>query len=506
MRGQFRQSCMRAVGEGGAVAAVTVLEHGVMSDAVLLRGAKAGDAEAFAVLYARHRDCAWRMARRLARSKSSAEDLVSDTFARIWKAVSNGHGPTEAFAPYMATVLRRVASDQWQREGREVPVETVPDLDFAESFDVSAALSDRAMVQNAFRSLPEKWQAVLWHTEVEGRSPSEMAVLLGVPAKTVSMTAFRAREGMREAFLREHLQDAPSATCGGVVELLAGYVRDSLSNRDRAKVDGHVGSCESCSSVLGEARVVNQTLRSALWPSALAGSGLWATLLKFRPRPSAAAAVSAAAVVGLVAGAAAMRPDDVPQSLPQPVATTQVVVGTSGGAAGDGGDGGVGGHVPVEVTVQDVVVPPLTPPPVSSVPAASGGVSGGSPIGVLPVSSTTEPSTSTTGDAQAGGGDAASTTLAPDELVTTTTSIGSAGPTTTLEPAGATTTSTTTTSTTTTTTTTVMVDAATTTTALADETTTTVAADETSTSTSTTIVSDPECDLTILGWCIDMPW
>ena len=37
--------------------------------------------------------------------------------------------------------------------------------------DPALAGFERGVVARAFHSLPERWQAVLWHTEVEGLSP-----------------------------------------------------------------------------------------------------------------------------------------------------------------------------------------------------------------------------------------------------------------------------------------------------------------------------------------------
>ena len=45
---------------------------------------------------------------------------------------------------------------------------------------------ERSVVARAFASLPERWQAVLWHCEIEGRTPAEVAPLLGLTAMSVA--------------------------------------------------------------------------------------------------------------------------------------------------------------------------------------------------------------------------------------------------------------------------------------------------------------------------------
>jgi len=44
---------------------------------------------------------------------------------------------------------------------------------------------------------------VLWHTEIEGARPAEVAALLGLTANGVAALAYRAPEGLRQPNVRE---------------------------------------------------------------------------------------------------------------------------------------------------------------------------------------------------------------------------------------------------------------------------------------------------------------
>ncbi|NED91387.1 sigma-70 family RNA polymerase sigma factor, partial [Streptomyces sp. SID11233] len=72
--------------------------------------------------------------------------------------------------------------------------------------------AEQSMAVRAFRSLPERWQAVLWHTEVENESPSEIAVLFGLDANGTRVLASRAREGLKQAYLQAHVSAARTAS------------------------------------------------------------------------------------------------------------------------------------------------------------------------------------------------------------------------------------------------------------------------------------------------------
>jgi DNA-directed RNA polymerase specialized sigma24 family protein len=59
------------------------------------------------------------------------------------------------------------------------------------------------VVGRAFDSLPPRWRAVLWQTEVEGRSPASLAAVSGMSANGVAQLASRARMGLAVAWERE---------------------------------------------------------------------------------------------------------------------------------------------------------------------------------------------------------------------------------------------------------------------------------------------------------------
>ncbi|MGH3484992.1 MAG: zf-HC2 domain-containing protein [Nocardioidaceae bacterium] len=180
---------------------------------------------------------------------------------------------------------------------------------------------ERAATARAFASLPERWQLVLWHTEVEGDKPADIAPLLGMTANSVAALAYRAREGLRQAYLRSHLADTADDSCRWVTERLGGFVRGGLSRRDHARVEEHLEDCRKCTVVYLELVEVNANLRVLLAPlllgSAAAGyltaaghTGLAAAPWWLRGRQvlrghqgAAAAAVAAVAVTAIAATA-----------------------------------------------------------------------------------------------------------------------------------------------------------------------------------------------------------
>lgn len=169
------------------------------SDAELISAARSGDARAYDLLGVRHAQAALRFAGLLAPSPAEAGDIVAETLARVRHAIRSGAGPSEAFRPYLLTGIRRVVLDRAHSQrspGAEIAIPGAPFV------DLTAASLERSLTVKAFRSLPERWAAVLWHAEVEHARPAELALLLGTSADAVAGLTDRAIDGLRQAYLQ----------------------------------------------------------------------------------------------------------------------------------------------------------------------------------------------------------------------------------------------------------------------------------------------------------------
>ena len=235
-----------------------------LSDAELLEQARAGDEAAFPELYVRHEAAARRLASTY-RRVGDPDDLVSGAFERVLGAIRRGAGPTESFRAYLFVTLRRLAAEQGDRPA-DRPLDEVPEPvgDAADAPKMGQA--DREMITQAFESLPERWQAVLWHTAVEGRQPKELAGVLGVSANAAAAMAYRSREKLRQSYLQAHLLASPAPEHEPYRSQLGAYVRDGLSKRDHAAVEHHLEGCESCRALVAELEDVNRMLARAVLP------------------------------------------------------------------------------------------------------------------------------------------------------------------------------------------------------------------------------------------------
>ncbi|HEY3687275.1 MAG TPA: sigma-70 family RNA polymerase sigma factor [Streptosporangiaceae bacterium] len=340
------------------------------SDAELLGRCRAGeDSEAFEGLYQRHAESAKRLARRLTRDRDRADDLVAEAFTRVLAAIHKGNGPDLAFRAYLLTVVRNVATEWAMKDKRITLVEGYDALERPTGDDDPViARTERDFAAKAFAGLPERWQAVLWHTEVEGESPAAIAPLLGLSPNAVAALALRAREGLRQEYLRAHMSQDTPQPCRDYADRLARHARGRLG-RGRRALESHLDDCARCTDLYAELVQANTGLGAligvaVLGPLAAAygtaetaagttsvsgGAGLW--LARLRPRGSTGTAVAAgAAVVVVAAGAfAAVRL----ASADAPTHTSAAPVarnggGQNGGNGGNGGGGTGGGNKPAK--------------------------------------------------------------------------------------------------------------------------------------------------------------
>ena len=249
------------------------IDTDVVADADLVLRTRSGDTGAFGELWRRHYRAGVTVARNMT-SSLDADDLVQEAYTRIYDSIVSGGGPTGSFRAYLFTSIRNTAA-AWGRARRET---TYDELDGVEDPSAgeheSEAALDRSLTHQAFRSLPTRWQEVLWYSEIEGMKPAEIAPLLGMKPTAVAQLTFRAREGLREAWIQAHLRAvADDSDCAWTIARLGAYSRNNIGRRDRARLEAHVATCARCAIVASEAHEVSGRLTFVLIPLTVGVAG-----------------------------------------------------------------------------------------------------------------------------------------------------------------------------------------------------------------------------------------
>ncbi|MBC7633033.1 sigma-70 family RNA polymerase sigma factor [Aeromicrobium sp.] len=232
-----------------------------LDDADLLDLTRRGSGHAYAVLYERYLYAARRLARHLGQ-RDEPDDVVTESFAQVLDLLQRGKGPDRAFRAYLFATVRHESGRRAKANQRVVPTDDESKIDRVVPFGAGQLDEfERSAIRAAYESLPDRWRTVLWHLDVEGRKPQELAPILGMKPNTVSALVYRARSGLREAYLQQHLNagSAPAGRdCASIRPKIAALVRRTITTRNQAKVRAHLGTCHACMDVYLDLEEVNR--------------------------------------------------------------------------------------------------------------------------------------------------------------------------------------------------------------------------------------------------------
>lgn len=272
------------------------------TDRELLRVLRDGDQSAYAVLWERHIGAALRYAHRL--HPAHAEDLASEALLAVYQQVTTTTtGPDFAFRSYLKAVIRNTAI-RWRKEGEHIDDTVEADrADFRDALSLVERESSAQQLLGAFQELPDRWQRVLWLTEVAEVPRPDVARELGIKPNAVSALQRRARAGLKLQWLTTQVPLSLRDDQAHAARLFPQHLTEPLDDTVAREVTDHVSSCADCGELLlsmrSDARRLQGVTLSAVGFGAL-GVALPATgALAPGTTAAVAAVVAAGAGVGL---------------------------------------------------------------------------------------------------------------------------------------------------------------------------------------------------------------
>jgi len=159
-------------------------------------------------LYDRYGKLAYSLIYRIVRDTGVAEDLVQETFLRVWNRVQGFDAERGALGPWLLAVARNRAIDYVRSSGGKMTRGSL-ELEAAEhptvfvNFEADLLSQDRVRrVRGAMDRLNENQRHVIELAYFEGLSQTEMAERMGQPLGTVKTWVRTALKNLREE-LRE---------------------------------------------------------------------------------------------------------------------------------------------------------------------------------------------------------------------------------------------------------------------------------------------------------------
>ncbi len=166
----------------------------------------AGEPHAVRELYHRYARPMFTVAYRSLHDRGLAEEAVQQAFLQAWRAASR-LDPERDVAPWLFTIVRRVAVDLFRRERRHRNQEPL-ESDVAELPPGFEHAWTAWEVRQGLEALPAEERSVLYATHYLGLTHEDAAERLRIPVGTVKSRSFRAYR--RLAALLSHLDEGES--------------------------------------------------------------------------------------------------------------------------------------------------------------------------------------------------------------------------------------------------------------------------------------------------------
>jgi RNA polymerase sigma-70 factor, ECF subfamily len=149
-------------------------------------------------LYDRYARRLYALGLRLLGSQGLAEELVQETFVRLWQQARRFDPERGSVGTFVFAIARRLAIDLRRRQSVR-PTEVELPEDQATSSDQVEALIDSLTIRDALQLLTPRHREVLELYLVEGRKQTEIAELLDLPVGTVKTRTYHAVRAFRLA-------------------------------------------------------------------------------------------------------------------------------------------------------------------------------------------------------------------------------------------------------------------------------------------------------------------
>jgi RNA polymerase sigma-70 factor (ECF subfamily) len=162
----------------------------LLADEDLISLVQTRDAQAFAALYDRHSRAAYSLAYRMMGERQAAEDLVQDSFLKVWRASESYRVERGSVRTWLLSIVHNRGIDQIRsmasrRRTQERVEVTAPRSQPSEAFAESWRNSQRQQIREALKTLPPEQLKILELAYFSGYTHVEIAELLGLPLGTV---------------------------------------------------------------------------------------------------------------------------------------------------------------------------------------------------------------------------------------------------------------------------------------------------------------------------------
>ncbi|MBS1736360.1 MAG: RNA polymerase sigma-70 factor [Bacteroidetes bacterium] len=175
----------------------------LINETELILRLKEGDHEAFKFLYENYAPVLQSFSSRFNFSKHETEEIVQETFIRIWQHKQN-IDPDRPFNTFLITIAKNLIYNQI-RHGRYVE-KYIKEIRGEPEGSYNAAHGEgelKQMINNALPLLPQKCREIFMKSRLEGASNQDIATELNISKSTVENQLNKGLKIVR-AYLQKH--------------------------------------------------------------------------------------------------------------------------------------------------------------------------------------------------------------------------------------------------------------------------------------------------------------
>jgi RNA polymerase sigma-70 factor, ECF subfamily len=204
-------------------------------------------------LYKKHAGDVYRYALVVLRNPADAEDVTQTTFMNAYRAIERGERPRTP-QNWLIAIAHNVCRQRFRQSQRR-PNEVELNESLAEAMEHDEDVVSAEDLRRALGHLAFNQRAALVMRELEGRSYTEIAEILGLSVSAVETLIFRARRA-----LREQLEE--SITCHDAELAISRQLDGRLARRDKGALRAHLRECDDCARFARSQRAQRGAIKS----------------------------------------------------------------------------------------------------------------------------------------------------------------------------------------------------------------------------------------------------
>ncbi len=162
------------------------------SDEDLLKRYRAGEREAFTLVYRTHQAAVFRFAALMTGDQMKAGDVTQDVFVWLMNHAADFDPARGALGAFLIGVARKILQRRRGEELRWMPLDEIS-LVAEEAGGCEKVSDDAEALRRAIALLPDKYREIVVLCDIEGDSYEEAAVIVGCAVGTVRSRLHRAR-------------------------------------------------------------------------------------------------------------------------------------------------------------------------------------------------------------------------------------------------------------------------------------------------------------------------